>query len=74
MAKHDRTNTSPEAGQSAAAGVTTPGGSLSGSSDPDDVARRAYEIFCERGCHDGRDIEDWLQAEDELRRLRRTAG
>jgi hypothetical protein len=33
----------------------------------DAVAQRAYELFCERGCADGRDIDDWLQAEQELR-------
>jgi hypothetical protein len=32
-----------------------------------DVARRAFEIFCERGFRHGHDIEDWLQAERELR-------
>lgn len=33
----------------------------------DAVAQRAYELFCERGCADGRDVDDWLQAEQELR-------
>jgi hypothetical protein len=32
----------------------------------DDVARRAYEMFCERGCEHGHDLDDWLQAEREL--------
>jgi hypothetical protein len=32
-----------------------------------DVARRAFEIFCARGAQDGHDVEDWLQAERELR-------
>jgi hypothetical protein len=32
-----------------------------------DIARRAYEIYCERGCEDGHETEDWLQAERELR-------
>ena len=36
----------------------------------DDIARRAYELFCERGAEHGRDLDDWLQAERELR-LRR---
>jgi hypothetical protein len=30
------------------------------------IARRAFEIYCERGCKDGCDIQDWLQAEREL--------
>jgi hypothetical protein len=32
-----------------------------------DIARRAFEIFCERGCEHGHDFDDWLQAERELR-------
>ena len=34
----------------------------------DDIERRAYEIFLERGGIDGHAEEDWLQAEFELRR------
>lgn len=32
------------------------------------IARRAYELFLDRGCQDGADLDDWLQAERELRR------
>lgn len=32
-----------------------------------DIARRAFEIYCEHGFQHGRDVEDWLQAERELR-------
>jgi hypothetical protein len=32
-----------------------------------DIARRAFEIYCERGGHHGHDLDDWLQAEHELR-------
>ena len=32
----------------------------------DDIARRAYEIYLERGGTHGYDIEDWLRAEQEL--------
>jgi hypothetical protein len=35
--------------------------------EPGAIARRAYEIYCDRGCEDGRDMDDWLQAERELR-------
>jgi len=31
------------------------------------TARRAYDIFERRGHEHGRDLEDWLQAERELR-------
>ena len=33
----------------------------------DDIARRAFELYCARGCEDGHDVQDWLQAERELR-------
>jgi len=31
-----------------------------------EIAIRAHEIFQERGGTDGRDLDDWLQAEREL--------
>jgi hypothetical protein len=31
-----------------------------------DVARRAYELYTQRGCEPGKDIEDWVRAEKEL--------
>lgn len=31
----------------------------------EEVARRAFEIYCERACHDGYDLDDWLRAERE---------
>ncbi|MBI2765518.1 MAG: DUF2934 domain-containing protein [Chloroflexi bacterium] len=31
------------------------------------VAVRAYEPYCARGCEDGRDVEDWMDAERQLR-------
>lgn len=33
-----------------------------------DIARRAYELFEERGCEHGHDREDWFRAEAELLR------
>ncbi|HXU20324.1 MAG TPA: DUF2934 domain-containing protein [Verrucomicrobiae bacterium] len=33
------------------------------------IEQRAYELFLERGCEHGRDIEDWLEAERELTEL-----
>jgi outer membrane protein TolC len=35
--------------------------------DREVVAQRAYELYLERGGEDGRDLEDWLTAERELR-------
>ena len=30
------------------------------------VAERAYELYQSRGRHDGRDVQDWLQAEQDI--------
>jgi len=30
------------------------------------IAQRAFEIYLERGHDDGRDLDDWLQAEQEI--------
>jgi hypothetical protein len=40
----------------------------------DAVARRAFELYCERGYQNGYDVQDWLQAERELRRTASTAA
>ncbi len=34
---------------------------------PDEVARRAYEIYQRRGGNHGADLDDWLAAERELK-------
>ena len=36
----------------------------------DEIAQRAYQIFEREGRTDGRDMDHWLQAEQELRRER----
>lgn len=36
-------------------------------SDQDAIARRAHELFVERGGEHGHHEEDWLRAEEELR-------
>lgn len=33
-----------------------------------EIARRAYDLYVARGCEDGHDVEDWLQAERELQK------
>ncbi len=33
------------------------------------IAKRAYELYMERGCRLGRDVEDWVDAEREIRAL-----
>jgi hypothetical protein len=61
----------PSGGQEQA-GLTTP--STEPTSAPqsgpttEQIAQRAYEIYQSRGGTEGQDIEDWLQAERELRR------
>jgi len=32
-----------------------------------DIAHRAFAIYCERGSQHGHDLDDWLEAERELR-------
>jgi hypothetical protein len=32
----------------------------------DGIARRAYEIYVQRGGKNGTDVEDWLKAEKEI--------
>ena len=32
-----------------------------------DVARRAYALYLARGREDGHDVDDWMQAETQLR-------
>jgi hypothetical protein len=32
----------------------------------DGIARRAYEIYVQRGGQNGQDVEDWLRAEKEI--------
>jgi hypothetical protein len=39
-------------------GTTTPANT--------DIAARAFELYCKRGRQGGHDVEDWLQAEQEL--------
>ena len=38
-----------------------------GALNQEDIKRRAYEIYQERGGLPGRELEDWFQAEGELR-------
>lgn len=49
----DRTGQTAQAGKSPAM-------------DPSRIAQRAYELYEQRGRQDGRDLEDWLNAERQL--------
>jgi len=39
-----------------------------------DIARRAFEMYCDRGREDGHDVDDWLNAERELRDASRSSA
>ena len=34
--------------------------------DSERIARRAYELYLQRGQQEGRDLEDWVKAEQQL--------
>lgn len=36
----------------------------------DEIRRRAYELYEQRGREDGHDVEDWLHAEKEIKQTR----
>jgi hypothetical protein len=48
--------------------METGGPSVGNAARDEDIRRRAYEIYLERGQQPGRDLDDWLQAERELER------
>jgi hypothetical protein len=48
--------------QAAAAGIPDSAPAAS----RDDISRRAFELFLERGACDGSDVDDWLRAEREM--------
>jgi outer membrane protein TolC len=35
------------------------------------IALRAFELYQQRGAYDGRDLDDWLEAERQLREQQR---
>jgi hypothetical protein len=57
-AEPQATSTQPEKGEV----------SVGNSARAEEIRRRAYEICLERGNQSGRDVDDWLQAEQELER------
>ncbi len=38
------------------------------------IQRRAYELYQARGAEPGHELDDWLRAEDEVRRKARTTA
>jgi hypothetical protein len=57
-------NTGPQATTTQAA--ETGAASAGNAARDEDIRRRAYEIYLERGEQSGQELEDWLQAEREL--------
>jgi len=43
-------------------------GGVGNSARDEEIRRRAFEIYLERGEHPGRDLDDWFQAEREIER------
>jgi Protein of unknown function (DUF2934) len=38
----------------------------------EEIRSLAYHLYCEGGCQDGRDLEYWLQAEQQILTRRKT--
>ena len=49
------------------ADVETRATSMASEPSQEDIRRRAYDRYLERGATDGRDFDDWLEAEQELK-------
>jgi hypothetical protein len=61
-----------KASEQAADAAPAPSQAATGASaSQDDIARRAYELYQQRGGGDGQEVDDWLRAEAELRSGRR---
>jgi len=54
--------------QAASTQADTPEASAGNLASDEDIRRRAYEIYLERGEQPGRELEDWLEAEGEIGR------
>jgi hypothetical protein len=58
--KREKEGTTPSSASAHAVAETEP--------THEEIARRAYELFLERGGDGGHDSDDWLRAEAELRK------
>ena len=68
MAKSTKTTTTKNVLAMPSPETRTPVRNQSTNPTTADIAARAFALYCERGRQDGRDVEDWLQAERELKR------
>ena len=67
MAKPGNSTTRRAEAAAAVGRLTVPGPNGSAPVTDADVARRAYDLYLARGREPGHDVEDWLQAERDLR-------
>ena len=67
MAKPANSKTKGAEAAAAVGGLTAPAPNASAPVTDADVARRAYDLYLARGREPGHDVEDWLQAERDLR-------
>jgi hypothetical protein len=51
---------------SAPPSTSTTGNASAALPSAEDIAKRAYELYLQRGSESGYEVEDWLQAEAEL--------
>ena len=65
-----RTKQKRDAGGPSERALPEPAPSQEDSPSYDEIAQRAYELYLEHGGGEGRAEEDWLRAEEELRRKR----
>jgi hypothetical protein len=66
VAAAEMTQAGPENGKAQVMQAPSNGGSTRSGSD-DQVRRRAYELWEQRGRQHGKDADDWFRAESELR-------
>lgn len=57
----------------AASDMSSSGADSSDGPTYDEIAEAAYQRYLERGGADGRDFDDWLEAERELKARRRAS-
>ena len=63
-----RTVSSPQTKTPVSTQAKTPSvAATTGQIPPEKIAQRAYEKWLKRGCSHGSDMQDWMEAEAELR-------
>jgi hypothetical protein len=68
MPRNNRSNNDTADSPKTPRGSSRGNGAPDNSSDADAVAKKAYEIYENRGGTHGADLDDWLEAERQLKR------